>query len=141
MWKPTDGKVFVLPGSQLPKDDVTYMYTVNKLEYVPDADGNVLFDGVNNMPYEITPVFYQDGQEVELKEEGTYYLSMKITGTSFDGIYPTGLKVTVASTSGINQVTMNGGANLCPIYNMNGQRVDDGYKGIVIQNGKKRIAK
>lgn len=141
MWKPTDGKVFVLPGSLLPKDDVTYMYTVNKLEYVPDADGNVLFDGVNNMPYEITPVFYQEGQEVELKEEGTYDLSMKITGTSFDGIYPTGLKVTVASTSGINQVTMNGDANLCPIYNMNGQRVDDGYKGIVIQNGKKRIAK
>lgn len=141
MWKPTNGQVFVLPGSQLSKDDVNYMYTVNKLEYVLDADGNVLFDGVNNMPYDITPVFYQDDKEVELKEAGVYDLSMKIAGTSFDGIYPTGLKVTVVSTSGINQVTMNGDANLCPIYNMNGQRVDESYKGVVIQNGKKRIAK
>lgn len=135
------GKIFVLPGSQLPKDDVSYMYTVNKLEYVPDADGNVLFDGVNNMPYEITPVFYQDDKEVELKEAGIYDLSMKIAGTSFDGVYPTGLKVTVASTSGINRVISDTDSQHCPIYNMNGQRVDDGYKGIVIQNGKKRIAK
>ena len=141
MWKPTNGKVFVLPGSQLPKDDVTYMYTVNKLEYVPDADGNVLFDGVNNMPYDITPVFYQDDKEVELKEAGVYDLSMKIDGTSFDGVYPTGLKVSVASTSGINHVILDTASQHCPIYNMNGQRVDDGYKGIVIQNGKKRIAK
>ena len=141
LWKPTSGKIFVLPGSQLPKEDVSYMYMVNKLDYVQDADGNVLFDGVNNMPYDITPVFYQDDKEVELKEAGVYDLSMKIAGTSFDGIYPTGLKVTVASTSGLNRVISDTDSQHCPIYNMNGQRVDDGYKGIVIQNGKKRIAK
>lgn len=141
LWKPTSGKIFVLPGSQLPKDDVTYMYTVNKVEYVPDADGNVLFDGVNNMPYGITPVFYQDDKEVELKEAGVYDLSMKIAGTSFDGIYPTGLKITVKSATGINRVVLDSDSQHCPIYNMNGQRVDESYKGVVIQNGKKRIAK
>lgn len=141
MWKPTNGKIFVLPGSQLPKDDITYMYTVNKLEYVLDADGNVLFDGVNNMPYEITPVFCQDDKEVELKEAGVYDLSMKIAGTSFDGVYPTGLKVTVKSATGINRVVLDSDSRYCPIYNMNGQRVDKSYKGVVIQNGKKRIAK
>ena len=141
MWKPINGKIFVLPGSQLPAEDVTYMYTVNKLNYEQSADGKILFDGINNMPYEITPVFYQDGEEVELKEAGVYDLSMKISGTTYDGIYPTGLKVNVASSTGINNVTQDSNASNCPIYNMNGQRVDGSYKGVVIQNGKKRLAK
>ena len=141
MWKPTNGKIFVLPGSQLPAEDVTYMYTVNKLNYEPSADGKVLFDGVNNMPYDITPIFYQNGEEVELKEAGVYDLSMKISGTTYDGIYPTGLKVNVAFSTGINNVTLDSDASNCPIYNMNGQRVDGSYKGVVIQNGKKRLAK
>lgn len=141
MWKPINGKIFVLPGSQLPAEDVTYMYTVNKLDYEQSADGKVLFDGINNMPYEITPVFYQDGKEVALEEIGTYDLSMKISGTTYDGVYPTGLKVTVASSTGINNVTMDSNASNCPVYNMNGQRVEGSYKGVVIQNGKKRLAK
>lgn len=136
-----NGKIFVLPGSQLPAEDVTYMYTVNKLNYEPSADGKVLFDGVNNMPYDITPIFYQNGEEVELKEAGVYDLSMKISGTTYDGIYPTGLKVNVAFSTGINNVTLDSDASNCPIYNMNGQRVDGSYKGVVIQNGKKRLAK
>ena len=141
MWKPTNGKIFVLPGSQLPAEDVTYMYTVNKLNYEQSADGKVLFDGINNMPYEIAPVFYQDGKEVALEEIGTYDLSMKISGTTYDGVYPTGLKVTVASSTGINNVTMDSNASNCPVYNMNGQRVEGSYKGVVIQNGKKRLVK
>lgn len=141
MWKPTSGKIYVLPGSQLPADDITYMYTVNKLNYEMPEVGNVIFDGVNNMPFDITPVFYQDDKEVALSEAGTYDLSMKISGTTYDGIYPTGLKVTVASSTGINNVTMDDNTKQCPIYNMNGQRVDSNYKGVIIQNGKKRIAK
>lgn len=101
----------------------------------------MLFDGVNNMPFEIKPVFYKDNQEVTLKEVGDYDLSMKISGTSFDGIYPTGLKVTVSTVSGIDNITVDEHKSNCPIYNLNGQRVDESYKGIVIQKGKKRIAK
>lgn len=140
-WKPTSGKVLVLPGSQLPKDETTEMYTVNKLAYEQPADDDVLFDGVNNMPFEIKPVFYKDNQEVTLKEVGDYDLSMKISGTSFDGIYPTGLKVSVSTASGIGNITVDEPKSNCPIYNLIGQRVDGSYKGIVIQKGKKRIAK
>ncbi len=68
-------------------------------------------------------------------------LSMKISGTTYDGIYPTGLKVNVAFSTGINNVTLDSDASNCPIYNMNGQRVDGSYKGVVIQNGKKRLVK
>ena len=141
LWKPTNGKILVLPGSQLPKEDTMEMYTVNKLNYEQSTDGNVLFDGVNNMPYEIAPIFYQEGEEVELREAGIYDLSMKISGTSFDGTYPTGLKVSVSSTSGINNVMKDDDNRQYPIYNMNGQRVDSCYKGVIIQNGMKRIAK
>ena len=66
---------------------------------------------------------------------------MKISGTNSDGIYPTGLKITVASSTGIDSITMDDNSKKCPIYNMNGQRVDSSYKGVIIQNGKKRIAK
>ena len=48
---------------------------------------------------------------------------------------------TVASSTGINNVTMDSNASNCPVYNMNGQRVEGSYKGVVIQNGKKRLAK
>ena len=39
--------------------------------------------------------------------------------------------------TGINNVTLDSNASNCPIYNMNGQRVDGSYKGVVIQNGKR----
>ena len=56
------------------------------------------------------------------------------------GIIVTCLQI-VASSTGINNVTMDSNASNCPVYNMNGQRVDGSYKGVVIQNGKKRLAK
>jgi Leucine-rich repeat (LRR) protein len=139
LWKPDDGKIFVLPGSKLPKDDITYMYTVNKLNYEYTEGNDIIFDGIDNMSFEITPVFYQEDKEVELNEPGQYDLSMKISGTSFDGIYPTGLQVKVTNTSNINNATIDK-ENNCPTYNLSGQRVGNNYKGIVIQNGKKRIA-
>lgn len=39
--------------------------------------------------------------------------------------------------TGINNVTQDSNVSNCPIYNMNGQRVDGSYKGVVIQNGKR----
>ena len=47
----------------------------------------------------------------------------------------------VASSTGINNVTMDSNVSNCPVYNMNGQRVGGSYKGVVIQNGKKRLVK
>lgn len=105
MWKPSNGKVFVLPGSNLPKDEVEYMYTVNKLNYEKTGDENIVFDGVNNMSFSIEPVFYQNEQEVPFVEVGDYDLSMKINGTSFDGIYPTCLKLSISDNSGIDEIT------------------------------------
>lgn len=42
----------------------------------------------------------------------------------------------------ISNVLLKGGADAhAPAYNLNGQRTDNGYKGIVIRNGKKYISK
>lgn len=56
------------------------------------------------------------------------------------GIIVTCLQI-VASSTGIKNVTMDSNVSNCPVYNMNGQRVGGSYKGVVIQNGKKRLVK
>ena len=44
-------------------------------------------------------------------------------------------------TNGINSVVTNNAAATAVIYNLAGQRVDNGYKGIVVKNGKKVMVK
>ena len=51
-----------------------------------------------------------------------------------------GLGASSSTVTGINSVIGNA-ENNAPKYNVSGQRVNDSYKGIVIQNGKKHIAK
>lgn len=43
-------------------------------------------------------------------------------------------------TTGIDTIGANGGAD-APMYNLQGQRVGSGYKGVVIKNGKKMIVR
>lgn len=140
MWKPAESKIWVLPGTKLPEEDVFIMYNVNKLNYEKPSDGEVIFEGSNNMPFNVEPVFYQDNKEVELKEIGVYDLSMKITGTNFDGIYPTELKVTIENESAINQIIYDGDKHK-PMYNLGGRKVSLKENGIFIQNGKKIYGK
>lgn len=139
MWKPSDGKVYVLPGSKLPEEDVYFMYNVYQLNYEKSSAEDVVFRGHNNMPFNIEPVFFQDNVEVEFKESGVYDLSMKISGTNFDGIYPTGVKLTIENESAIHQVVYDEDDNK-PIYTLDGRK---GFNnnGVIIQNGKKRIVR
>jgi len=43
--------------------------------------------------------------------------------------------------TGIQQVLSNHASSSSPIYNLNGQRVGNGYKGVIIQKGRKRVAR
>lgn len=45
------------------------------------------------------------------------------------------------STTGITSVKNEAAGNNAPMYNLAGQLVDKGYKGIVIKNGKKIVLK
>ena len=47
---------------------------------------------------------------------------------------------TVNDPTGINAVRV-GEKTDAPLFNLNGQRVSDNYKGIVVKNGKKYVVK
>lgn len=55
-------------------------------------------------------------------------------------VFITKLEITRGSTSGIVDVTVNSDEN-APIYNLQGVKVGEDYKGVVIKNGKKYINK
>ncbi len=46
----------------------------------------------------------------------------------------------ISVTAGIHSATIDDDPN-APIYNLKGERVDNSYRGVVIQNGKKKIQK
>lgn len=52
-----------------------------------------------------------------------------------------GLGLPSSVVTGISDAVVDHNTNNAPRYNLSGQRVDDSYKGLVIQNGKKMIVK
>lgn len=52
-----------------------------------------------------------------------------------------GLGLPSSVVTGISDAVFDHNTNNAPRYNLSGQRVDDSYKGLVIQNGKKMIVK
>ena len=82
----------------------------------------------NNQRYKFLVYFYSNE---EFPEYGMYYY------------YPHPLLeyvFTVNDPTGINAVKA-GEKTDAPLYNLNGQRVSDNYKGIVVKNGKKYVVK
>lgn len=70
-------------------------------------------------------------------QEGQQILRITITGANCNID-----KIKLINTStGIADITIDGPSSQEPQYNLSGQKVNASYKGIVIQNGKKRISK
>jgi hypothetical protein len=61
-------------------------------------------------------------------------------GKTQTNLYITKFTIT-SGTSGINTVKSETIDVNAPVYNLAGQQVDKSYKGVVIQNGVKRIQK
>ena len=77
--------------------------------------------------------------DMEAIENGKY--TVKGIVTLHDGkaqLYPTKL---TPSTTGINSLHATTESNQQPVWNLMGQRVGTGYKGIIIRNGKKVISR
>ena len=53
----------------------------------------------------------------------------------FDGDYE------LPDTDGISDIVERGVGASAPVYNLSGQRVGSNYKGLIIKNGRKYIAK
>ena len=70
--------------------------------------------------------------------------NMKLTETNISKYYEHELvetMLTVSSTTGISSVLLDDSAKAQKVYNLNGQRVSDNFKGIVVMDGKKFIGK
>ena len=69
----------------------------------------------------------------------TYYTFQKYSGTG--AILISSIEITPAGTAGIQNVKAEKAANDGVIYNLAGQKVNSGFKGIAIMNGKKVVLK
>lgn len=74
--------------------------------------------------------------EFPVEANKTYYL---MNPKSQLGIY--GFRFTPSAETGISTISSNAQAADAPIFNLAGQRVSKDYKGVVIQNGVKKIQK
>lgn len=69
-----------------------------------------------------------------------YYAELDFTQTVYN--IQVGYSVPYDNSTGISSVKVDNAADEnAPMYNLSGQRVGNDYKGIVIQNGKKRLVK
>jgi hypothetical protein len=73
---------------------------------------------------------------------GIYTIAFNLAKGGENNLYFDAIQVIITSkVDGITKVIDVVPANNGPIYNLSGQRVSESYKGVVIRNGKKYIAK
>ena len=112
-------------------------FTFSKEEYQTGKFNYYANDGEQKIM--IFDKFSKVGGVAELTE-GEVYNVTGLYGAIFKGlpeILPT-QKVTAGTPTGINNITTSAADN-APIFNLAGQKVGKGYKGVVIKAGKKMI--
>ena len=112
-------------------------FTFSKEEYQEGKFNYYANDGEQKIM--IYDKFNKVGGVAELTE-GETYTATGLYGAIFKGtpeILPT-QKVTAGTSTGINNITTSAADN-APIFNLAGQKVSKGYKGVVIKAGKKMI--
>lgn len=112
-------------------------FTFSKEEYDTGKFNYYANDGEQKIM--IYDKFNKVGGVAELTE-GEVYNVTGLYGAIFKGlpeILPT-QKVTAGTSTGINNITTSAADN-APIFNLAGQKVGKGYKGVVIKAGKKMI--
>ena len=112
-------------------------FTFSKEEYQTGKFNYYANDGEQKIM--IYDKFNKVGGVAELTE-GETYTATGLYGAIFKGtpeILPT-QKVVPGTSTGINNITTSAADN-APIFNLAGQKVGKGYKGVVIKAGKKMI--
>ena len=126
------------------KGNVTYDF------YVSDADGNLVYSpnsivgGDNDGKRKVNHLGAAgQNNSITLRPHtgGTFSWGVQTINAAYDGSpFATGPQFTV-TTTGIRDITGGQSAanssKAAPAYNLQGQRVSEGYRGITIRNGKK----
>ena len=136
--QPIEATIADLIANKYLNDLVTIKnFTFSKEEYQTGKFNYYANDGEQKIM--IFDKFSKVGGVAELTE-GEVYNVTGLYGAIFKGlpeILPT-QKVTAGTPTGINNITTSAADN-APIFNLAGQKVGKGYKGVVIKAGKKMI--
>lgn len=136
--QPIEATIADLIANKYLNDLVTIKdFTFSKEEYQAGKFNYYANDGEQKIM--IYDKFNKVGGVAELTE-GETYTATGLFGAIFKGlpeILPT-QKVTAGTPTGINNITTSAADN-APIFNLAGQKVGKGYKGVVIKAGKKMI--
>ena len=136
--EPIEATIADLLANKYLNDLVTIKnFTFSKEEYQTGKFNYYANDGEQKIM--IFDKFSKVGGVAELTE-GEVYNVTGLYGAIFKGlpeILPT-QKVTAGTATGINNITTSAADN-APIFNLAGQKVGKGYKGVVIKAGKKMI--
>jgi hypothetical protein len=122
----TDRKNYVnVSGTTYGNDDVTA------------ENGNIIEFTVKGGK-DVTTTDEEGNSSTTLEPADTYYTFQKYSGTG--NILIASIEFTPADSEGIKTVNTTANANAA-LYNVAGQKVSEGFKGLVIKNGKKMIQK
>ena len=122
----TDRKNYVnVSGTTYGNDDVTA------------ENGNIIEFTVKGGK-DVTTTDEEGNSSTTLEAADTYYTFQKYSGTG--NILIASIEFTPADSEGIKTVNTTANANAA-LYNVAGQKVSEGFKGLVIKNGKKMIQK
>lgn len=136
--QPIEATIADLLANKYLNDLVTIKnFTFSKEEYQAGKFNYYANDGEQKIM--IYDKFNKVGGVAELTE-GETYTATGLYGAIFKGtpeILPT-QKVTAGTSTGITNITTSAADN-APIFNLAGQKVGKGYKGVVIKAGKKMI--
>lgn len=136
--QPIEATIADLIANKYLNDLVTIKnFTFSKEEYQEGKFNYYANDGEQKIM--IYDKFNKVGGVAELTE-GETYTATGLYGAIFKGtpeILPT-QKVTAGTSTGITNITTSAADN-APIFNLAGQKVGKGYKGVVIKAGKKMI--
>ena len=136
--QPIEATIADLIANKYLNDLVTIKnFTFSKEEYQEGRFNYYANDGEQKIM--IYDKFNKVGGVAELTE-GETYTATGLYGAIFKGtpeILPT-QKVVPGTSTGINNITTSAADN-APIFNLAGQKVSKGYKGVVIKAGKKMI--
>ena len=136
--QPIEATIADLIANKYLNDLVTIKnFTFSKEEYQAGKFNYYANDGEQKIM--IYDKFNKVGGVAELTE-GETYTATGLYGAIFKGtpeILPT-QKVTAGTSTGITNITTSAADN-APIFNLAGQKVGKGYKGVVIKAGKKMI--
>lgn len=117
------------------KDNVSDLVVIRDVDIV--EDNNRFYIGTGTDRLQVYNGFYIS----EYKVAAAFYVNVTGIITRYKDTYEIYPIEDPSTTTGINGVKTVDNDKDAPVYNLAGQRVSKDYKGVVIQNGKKRINK